>query len=272
VKPYFSTPDGRVVIYHGDCREILPMLDPAHVDLVLTDPPYGINYRSNHNSSRRGVWARWIRHANLPGIQGDDAPLDPAPLLRLQVPIAIFGGNYCADQLPPSRCWLIWNKRAGISANNQADCELIWTSFDKPARVFDHLWSGLLRSGEENVTRGGKLHPHQKPVALLRRIITYSDTFGAVFDPYMGSGSSLVAARDLGRRAIGIEIEERYCEIAARRLEQQVLFVPEPERGPAGSQVGLFDGAALRCPKGCTGPVADELACIQCETPLERIS
>ncbi len=74
MKPYYEA-DG-VTIYHGDCREILPQI--PHADLVLTDPPYGISYRSNHNSSRRGKWAKWVRHENLPGIVGDDAPLDPA--------------------------------------------------------------------------------------------------------------------------------------------------------------------------------------------------
>jgi site-specific DNA-methyltransferase (adenine-specific)/modification methylase len=223
VAPYFSR-DG-ITIYNALAEDVLPTIDPATVSLVLTDPPYGINYRSNHNSSRRGKWARWIRYENLPGIVGDDAPIDPTLLLDLQVPTAIFGGNYCADQLPPSRCWLIWNKRDGIGPNNQADCEMVWTNFDKPARIFDHLWSGLLRAGEENVARAQKLHPHQKPVALLRRIIAYSDTQGIVLDPYMGSGSTLVAARDLGRPAIGIEVEERYCEAAARRLDQMTLGI-----------------------------------------------
>lgn len=218
-KPYYDE-DG-ITIYHGDCRDILPYLEP--VDLVLTDPPYGIRYRSNHNSSRRGKWAKWVRYENLPGIIGDDVPLDPSFLLELDRPMALFGGNYCADKLPSSRCWIIWDKRDGIGPNNQADCELCWTNFQKPSRIWRHLWSGLLRAGEENVALSEKLHPHQKPVNLLRFIIQYSDTEGIVLDPFMGSGTTLRAAKDMGRKAIGIEIEEKYCEIAVKRLAQGVL-------------------------------------------------
>ena len=218
--PYYS--HGGITIYHGDCREVLPSL--AAPDVILTDPPYGIRYRSNHNSSRRGKWARWVRYENLPGIVGDEAPLDPAPLLALGArAVMIFGGNYCADRLPPSRCWLVWDKRDGIGPNNQADCEMAWTNLDKPARIFRHLWSGLLRAGEENVARAEKLHPHQKPVDLLRWALLYADTAGIVLDPFMGSGSTLRAAKDLGLQAVGVEVEERYCEIAATRLEQEVL-------------------------------------------------
>lgn len=222
VKPYYEDPDARIAIYHGRAEDVLQTLERP--GLILTDPPYGINYRSNHNSSRRGKWAKWIRYQNLPGILGDDRPIDPVPLLTFGVPLAIFGGNYLADQLPPSSCWIVWNKRDGIGPNNQADCELVWTNFPKPSRIFDHLWSGLLRAGEENVAMAPKFHPHQKPVNVLRKIIKYSDTAGIVLDPYMGSGSTLIAAKDMGRPAIGIEAEERYCEVAANRLRQGVLF------------------------------------------------
>lgn len=218
--PYYS--DDAVQIYHGDCREILPAI--GSIGFLLSDPPYGIRYRSNHNSSRRGQWAKWVRYENLPGIVGDEEPIDTASLLALNVPMALFGGNYVADQLPPSRCWIIWNKRDGIGQNNQADCEMVWTNFDRPSRIYNHLWSGLLRAGEENVARSQKVHPHQKPIALLRYIIRYSETGGGVIvDPYAGSCSVAVAAKELGRRSVMIEIEERYCEIGANRCRQEVL-------------------------------------------------
>ena len=223
-EPYYS--DGSCSIYHGDFREILPAIDLSDAGLLLADPPYGIGYRSNHNSSRRGKWAKWVRYENLPGIRGDDEPFDPAPLLALGIPLmAMFGANYFADELPPSRCWAVWDKRDGIGPNNQADCEMAWTNFDKPSRIYRHLWSGLLRAGEENVAKGEKLHPHQKPVALLRWLIAYSGApaGSVVVDSHAGSGSTLRAAKDLGIRSVGVELVERYCEVAARRSHQEVL-------------------------------------------------
>ncbi len=219
MKPYYE--HAGITIYHGDCREILPTLQPAA--LLLTDPPYGIGYRSNHNSGRRGKWAKWIRYENMPGIIGDDAALEPEFLFDAAPLAAIFGGNYCADKLPASRCWLVWDKRDGIGPNNQADAELVWTNFGKVSRIYRHLWSGLLRAGRENVALAPKFHPHQKPIALLSWIICYSEVAGPVLDPYAGSGSTLVAAKYNGLPAVGIEIEERYCEIAAQRLSQEVL-------------------------------------------------
>jgi site-specific DNA-methyltransferase (adenine-specific) len=222
---------GDATLYLGDCLDILPTLGP--VDAVVTDPPYGINYRSNHNSSRRGKWARWVRSENMAGIIGDDKPFDPVPWLALDIAMVVFGGNYCADRLPPSRCWIVWDKRGDIGKNNQADCELAWTNLDEVSRVFTHKWSGLIRDGEENVVNGPKLHPHQKPVALLCSILQRVPG-RSVLDPYMGSGSLLVAAARLGRSSIGIEIETRYFDIACERIkreyDQLALFPPEEKR------------------------------------------
>lgn len=224
MQPYYD--EGGVTIYHGDCREVLPGLWGA--SLVLTDPPYGINYRSNHNSGWRDherFWhsEKWRRYENFPGIVGDDKPLDPEHLF-VAPRVAIFGGNYCADNLPPSRCWVVWDKKVDTTPDNQADCEMVWTNLDAPSRIYRHLWRGIIRAGEENVALSEKLHPHQKPVGLLKFIISYSGVGrGPILDPYCGSGSTLVAAAKLNYPAIGIEIEEKYCEIAANRLRQGVL-------------------------------------------------
>lgn len=218
MKPYYS--EAGITIYHGDCREVLPEVWGA--SLLLTDPPYGISYRSNHNSGWRDpVRVKWCRDENFPGIIGDDAALDPSHLYQAAPLAAIFGGNYCAPALGPSRCWLAWDKRAETTPDKQSDCELIWTNFDKPCRIYRHLWRGIIREGEENISVSEKLHPHQKPLGLLRWIINYSDIKrGPILDPYCGSGSTLVAAAELGFPAVGIEIDERYCEVAARRLEK----------------------------------------------------
>lgn len=220
MKPYYES--GGVTLYHGDCRDILPGTWGA--SLLLTDPPYGISYRSNHNSGWRDpVRVKWARDENFPGIIGDDTPLDPTHLQNAAPLAAIFGGNYCAAALGPSRCWLVWDKRVETTPDNQSDCELIWTNFNLPCRIYRHLWRGIIRAGEENVSISEKLHPHQKPIGLLRWIIGYSGIDrGPVLDPYCGSGSTLIAAARLGFPSIGIEIDEAYCEVAAKRLAAEV--------------------------------------------------
>ena len=225
LKPYFQA--GGISIFHGDFREVVPQL-PAlpGFDLVLADPPYGINYRSTHNSGWRDQErVKWFvrKDGNFPGITGDDKPPQAEELL-IGRKHAIFGGNYCIG-LPNSRCWIVWDKNDGKTRSNQADCEMVWTDFDRPSRVYRHLWRGVMRAGEENVSNGPKLHPHQKPVALLRFIVEQAELnpHSLILDTHCGSGSTLVVAQESGHSAIGIEIEEAYCEVAAKRLFQGVL-------------------------------------------------
>jgi len=210
LKPYYQQ-DG-ITIYCGDCREILPSLSR---DLaVIADPPYGINYKT---SSSRSVLAQ---AKDFPKVIGDDEPFDPSHLLGYRQ-VVLWGANHYADRLPASPSWLIWEKRQGIAVNDSADCEMAWTNLGGPARTFNHLWMGMLRVSESGQT----FHPNQKPVALM--CWTILKTVGDIVDPYCGSGSSLVAAKQLGRRAVGIEKCEQYCEIAVRRLAQGVLFGTE---------------------------------------------
>jgi hypothetical protein len=152
----------------------------------------------------------------------DDKPADPA-LIDLARSVAdiqiIWGGNYFS--LPPSMRWLVWDKRN--DGNDFADCELAWTNIDKAVRIFRHRWNGML---QENAGRRKeeRLHPTMKPLNLMKWCITQvPHSVCSLVDTFMGSGTSLVAAKDLGILATGIELEERYCEIAANRLRQSVL-------------------------------------------------
>lgn len=228
--PYYQ--ESGITIYHGDCRELLPSIDPADVSLVLSDPPYGVSERTDRGTKGRGTGGKGLTSAvtcgayDFPPVYGDDKPFDPSHLLRFPR-LILFGANHYADRLPPSPTWIVWDKLDGIEGKREigfddnADCELAWSNCGGPARLIPHRWKGLLRRDE---LRHPKWHPTQKPVLLMAKLITiYGTGQGEILDPYMGSGTTLRAAKDLNRRAIGIEVEERYCEIAAKRLAQEVL-------------------------------------------------
>ena len=229
MKPYYE--DSAVTIYHGDCREILPSI--GKVDLVLSDPPYGgglaVDFAERFKA-KAGKWWKNIdrshqqRHAP---IHGDDGPFNPELLLthpaRARV---LWGGNWYASRLPDSGGWWIWDKRGGKRDVSEAEwpmseAELAWTNIGKGVRICRHTWFGLIRDSE----RGEHHHPTQKPVEVMKWCIESAKCppAAAVLDPYMGSGTTLRAAKDLRRTAIGIEIDERYCEIAARRMAQEIL-------------------------------------------------
>jgi site-specific DNA-methyltransferase (adenine-specific) len=223
VNPYYA--DGTCFIYHGDWQEVLCGLVGA--DLVIADPPYGINVDTadaDRLPSRPAVSAGTVKWAkNSPAVIGDAEPFDPTPLLRFRR-LVLFGGNNFAHRLPPGGDWLVWDKRRGGMVTQgwkSSDAELAWTNLGGGlVRVFSHLWAGYKRDSEI----GQHYHPTQKPVALMAWIIQrYTRPGDLILDPYMGSGPVLRAAKDLGRKAVGVEIEERYCEIAAKRLGQEVL-------------------------------------------------
>jgi site-specific DNA-methyltransferase (adenine-specific) len=225
VKPYYQ--HGGVTIYHADCREILPTIPPHEVGLLLTDPPFGVGEKTNRRSRGRGVGgnpgaglhAGAYKARDFAPIAGDDRPFDPSHLLAYRA--VIFGAIHFAALLPPSPTWLVWDKRDGVGSDDNADCEIAWSNLGGPARLFRHLWRGLCRATE---TGADHLHPTQKPVALASWILNRWTARGdLVVDPYMGSGFAAVAAKENGRRFIGVELEEAYCEITARRLAQDVL-------------------------------------------------
>ncbi len=207
--PYYHDPDAGMTIYCADCRDILPHLEP--VDLVLTDPPYGLGITGRVGGEKVAAVTDY----------GDFNTWDTKPIedsLRLLVMskgeyIIWFGGNYYP--MPASKCWLVWDKR---NTGNFADCELAWTNINKPVRIKRHLWNGMIRKDHE-----GRFHPTQKPLEVITWAICQSPSADTILDPFMGSGTTLVAAKQLGRKAVGIEIEERYCEIAVERLKQGVL-------------------------------------------------
>ena len=203
MKPYYE--HAGIQIYLGDCREILPSL--PKVDAVITDPPYGAGYAAKPIKSRPRVGVEYAAS------RWDAAPFDRIDLvLDAASRAVIWGGNYYP--LRPSRGWLVWFKRDALPS--AADVELAWTSVDMNARLIDQT---IAATNDERVG-----HPTQKPETVMRSSILFAAADAqTILDPFMGSGTTLVAAKNLGRKAIGIEIEEKYCEIAAKRLAQEVF-------------------------------------------------
>lgn len=204
---------GRATLYLGDCRDILPTL--GKVDAVVTDPPYGIFKKVDGDGKMFGK-------ATIYSDDNSAAEWDARPdgdLLRLVKDAAplwtIWGGNYMASDLGDTKGLLIWNKLTGN--NSYADGECAFTNTVGTLRILTHQWCGAFKDSE----RGERaIHPTQKPVAIMRWCIKLAKDASAILDPFMGSGTTGVAAVQMGRSFIGIEREERYFEIACKRIEE----------------------------------------------------
>lgn len=229
---------GDAVLYRGDYLDILPIL--GKVDAVITDPPYGIDF--SHGGNDRGGIGKGAYATKFAGekIIGDDTSFDPIKILDLGLPTIMWGGNHFANRLQASPCWFVWDKRAASGHTNDfADCEIAWANLGGVARVFRHHWDGMMKASERGEAR---FHPTQKPIALMAWCIKQiKEAPQIILDPYMGSGTTGVAAIQLGRKFIGIEKEERYFEIACRRIEQAVsqgqLFSPPAMKQEQGALI-----------------------------------
>ncbi len=235
MKPYWQ--HNGITIYHGDCRDVLPTLEP--VDLVLMDPPYGVEYRTNFGRSGDYGAASW---------RGTSIKSDESTALRDYVldwhegPAFVFG-TWKVPPHPSIKACMIWDKGP---ASGMGDLSFPWKgSFE----LIHARGKGFIGSRDEGVLRGhivvswesaGRRHPTQKPVSLCTTLLMKCPAEWIILDPVLGSGSMLVAAKKLGRRAIGIEIEERYCEIAARRIMATPEPLPFPKAEPQPVQSNLF--------------------------------
>lgn len=209
MKPYYE--EKGITIYHGDCRDL--SIELPLIDLIMADPPYGIG-ESNKRALSRGKLARPKDYGEFDWDKEPFPQSDIDKIISWAAYSCIWGGNYY--RMPPSKCWLVWDKQNG--ANDFADCELAWTNYLSAVRMKSHLWNGMIRKGQEV-----RYHPTQKPLDVIKWAIMLAPDSDLILDPFMGSGTTLRAAKDLGRKAIGIEIEEKYCEIAAKRLSQEVF-------------------------------------------------
>ena len=196
-------------LHESDCLPILRNMKSKSIDLLLTDPPYGISIakRGKIGNGRQFTPKNW------------DAAVPTRALFHEMLRVArkhiIWGGNYFTFALPPSKGWLVWWKNDGLPCHQFADCELAWTSFDTPAQVFNSRWRGFVRDSQE--TR--YLHPTQKALEVMKWCVSsFSQPSDTILDPFMGSGTTGVAAMLLQRKFIGIEMDAEYSAIAKHRI------------------------------------------------------
>ena len=210
----------------GNCLEVMPTLGP--VDAVVTDPPYGVRDVLRSKPSEKG---RWFTRK-----EGDvEWDIVNQEAIGLAVSISrnaiIWGGNFY--ELPPSRGWLVWNKI--IRNFSTSVCELAWTNISRPIDAFDYSHGQLATEG--------KKHPTQKPLPLMEWCLGFLPDAKTILDPFMGSGTTLVACQKLGRQGTGIELDPDYFEIACRRVEEAArqpdLLIPAPPPPPVQDGLDL---------------------------------
>ena len=211
MKPYYEQ-DG-ITIFHGDCREILPTLKTGSIDLVLTDPPYnvGINYSNGDNRADYAEWtSQWF--------EACPRPLVVTPgMVNLSMWYAMQKPTWQCAWVKPNQC-----SPSALRGFNAWEPILVYGSVRKP--VGHDVWTTVIQTNQRDVGD----HPCPKDLRSWRKFVeVFSLDTDTILDPFMGSGTTLRAAKDLGRKAIGIEIEERYCEIAVKRLQQAVLPMGE---------------------------------------------
>jgi predicted RNA methylase len=220
-EPYYS--DDLVTLYHGDCRENVTWLD---ADVLVTDPPYGIDWKARHGDARKGTRTQAFTNSVI-AADRDTAARDHALAAWGKRPAILFG-SWRIERPVDVHALLIWHKEGAYSGplvapffTNHEEIYVIgkanWRKSAPPLR-------SVLTTSEHRSSATREIgHPTPKPVGVMEALIDRCPE-GVIADPFAGSGATLEAARNLGRRAIGVEIDERYCEIAARRLAQDTLF------------------------------------------------
>ncbi|MDD3906463.1 MAG: DNA methyltransferase [Candidatus Omnitrophica bacterium] len=218
MEPYYQ--DDYVTIYHGDCREIIPQL--GTFDLLMMDPPYGIGEDHKKQATRGGFTKfkdgkpLYVPAKDYGTSEWDYITIEQElinTLIGMAKYSCMWGGNYY--RVEPAKCWLVWDKE---NTGDFADGELAWTNYPRAVRIKRHLWNGMLRKNNEP-----RVHPTQKPLEVITWAISLSPVCETILDPFAGSGTTGRAAKDLCKKCVLIEQEERWCEKAALRMAQEVL-------------------------------------------------
>ena len=197
-------------VLHGDCLPILKAMSDNQFDIVITEPPYGRSIATlGHIRTGGSSFAKKSWDDHIPSRAMFDE------LRRVSRHQVIFGANYSAHLLPPSRCYLIWWKLAGLAVHNYSECELAWTSLDQHPMVFNSRWNGFVRDSKELRYP----HPTQKPIAVIQFAIdAFTKVGDTILDPFLGTGTTAVAAHLMGRNCTGIEQDAEYVAMAVERI------------------------------------------------------
>lgn len=202
-------------IHNIDCLEFMKTLPDKCIDLVLTDPPYGIGETAEKNATRNKL-AQTTKFSHYDWDKqkiGNDYFSEIKRVSKNQI---IFGGNYYGSILGDTSCYIVWDKENG--ENDFADCELAWTSFTTAVRRFKFRWAGMLQENMKN--KELRFHPTQKPVEVMAWILKrYSKENELVFDPFIGVGTTAIACKLLSRNYIGCELSPEYVKIAEDRIK-----------------------------------------------------
>jgi len=207
--------------------DVSRLMNGEKADMVFTDPPYGIKVVSNTSVGGGGALKFGGKKGKIVNstkgfaeIIGDDTTDTARKFYNTCVALGfknfiIFGGNYFTDFLPPSMGWIVWYKK---NTGHLADFEMAWTSYNKASRLYEYLWNGLSRQGSRELELVKRVHPTQKPVGLNMEILKNYE-HSLIFDGFLGSGSTLIAAEQLGRKCYGMEISPNYCDVIVKRWE-----------------------------------------------------
>ena len=215
-------------LFNEDCLDVMRRLADKSVDLILTDPPYGINIAKTGAVGAENIFGKDGKRIKAApsknyGASSWDAAIPGKEYFEEMVRVSkhqvIFGGNYFVEHLRNSPCWIVWDK--DNEGTSFADCELAWCSFSSAVRRFKYRWNGMLQQNMKE--KEDRVHPTQKPIRLFEWILeNYAQPGWVIMDPFLGSGSSAIAAKRLGYEFIGVEREQSYFEAALERIPREV--------------------------------------------------
>ena len=219
----------------GDCLTIMPTL--GRFDAVVTDPPYGVFKKTGTDGKMFGKETIYSTDDKAAGWDVKPGAEAFAAIMATKKYV-VWGGNYFADIMGASPGVMIWHKKTGN--NSYADCEIAWTNATGTTRIFEHQWCGAFKDSE----RGQRaVHPTQKPVALMEWCLGFLPDAVTILDPFMGSGTTLVACQRMGRQGTGIELDPDYFDIACRRVDEAArqpdLLIPETRQQPTQEAMDL---------------------------------